>query len=64
MKIAFLNLTLLYVEDDDIIRQNAVEYLSVYFKDVLEAENGQEGFDLLGHFHTIPSKNKANKCLK
>ena len=45
MKNEFLNLTLLYVEDDKIIRQNAVEYLSGYFKEVYEAKDGQEGFE-------------------
>jgi CheY-like chemotaxis protein len=41
MENSFLNLTLLYVEDDDIIRENAVEYLSSYFKDVLQAKDGE-----------------------
>jgi len=44
MQNEFLKLTLLYVEDDDVIRQNAVEYLSGYFKEVFEAKDGQEGF--------------------
>ena len=34
------NLTLLYVEDDYMIRQNAVEYLSRICNNVLEASNG------------------------
>jgi len=38
----FLNLTLLYVEDDEIIRQNAVEYLSNYCKEVFQAKDGEE----------------------
>ena len=38
----FSNLTLLYVEDDQIIRQNAVEYLSNYCKTVFQAKDGQE----------------------
>jgi len=37
----FSNLTLLYVEDDEIIRQNAVEYLSSYFKEVFQAQDGE-----------------------
>jgi len=45
MQNEFLKLTLLYVEDDDVIRQNAVEYLSGYFKEVYEAKDGQEGFE-------------------
>ena len=45
MESKFLNLTLLYVEDDEIIRQNAVEYLSDYFKEVYQAKDGQEGFE-------------------
>ena len=38
----FSNLTLLYVEDDEIIRQNAVEYLNNYCKEVFQAKDGQE----------------------
>ena len=45
MESKFLNLTLLYVEDDEIIRQNAVEYLSDYFKEVYQAKDGQEGLE-------------------
>ena len=45
MQNEFLKLTLLYVEDDDVIRQNAVEYLSGYFKEVYEAKDGQEGLE-------------------
>ena len=45
MESKFLNLTLLYVEDDEIIRQNAVEYLSDYFKEVYQAKDGQEGIE-------------------
>lgn len=45
MQNEFLQLTLLYVEDDDVIRQNAVEYLSSYFKEVYEAKDGQEGLE-------------------
>ena len=39
-------LTLLYVEDEDSIRQNAIEYLSRYCKNVIEAKNGEEAFAL------------------
>ena len=39
-------LTLLYVEDEALIRQNAVEYLSRYCDTVLEASNGEEGYTL------------------
>jgi len=38
----FSNLSILYVEDEAMIRQNAVEYLSRHFKKVLEAEDGFE----------------------
>ena len=38
------NLTLLYVEDEPLIRENAVEYLSRYCKKVLEAKDGEEGY--------------------
>ena len=36
------NLTLLYVEDEEMIRQNAVEYLSRMCNNVLEAKDGLE----------------------
>jgi len=40
MKSPLKNLTLLYVEDEKMIRQNAVEYLSRICNNVLEAKNG------------------------
>jgi DNA-binding response OmpR family regulator len=42
----FSNLTLLYVEDDEIIRQNAVEYLSSYFKEVFQAKDGRMALEI------------------
>ena len=39
-------LTLLYIEDEPLIRQNAVEYLSRYYATVLEAKDGQEGYEM------------------
>jgi len=42
MRNDYANLTLLYVEDDEIIRQNAVEYLSNYCQKVFWAKDGQE----------------------
>lgn len=39
---ALKNLTILYVEDDQNVRQNAVEYLKRYCKSVLEAKDGKE----------------------
>ena len=42
----FSNLTLLYVEDDEIIRQNAVEYLNNYCKEVFQAKDGHEALGL------------------
>jgi len=38
----FSNLSLLYVEDEEQIRKNAIEYLSRIFKTVYEAEDGFE----------------------
>jgi DNA-binding response OmpR family regulator len=46
----FKNITLLYVEDDYIIRQSAVEYLSHYFNEVLEASNGLEALALMKRY--------------
>lgn len=39
-------LTLLYVEDEKMIRQNAVEYLSRICDHVLEAQDGEEAFQI------------------
>ena len=39
-------LTLLYVEDEPLIRQNAVEYLNRYCHKVLEAKDGLEGLEV------------------
>lgn len=46
MKNDFLKLTILYVEDDEIIRQNAVEYLSTLFLEVFEAKDGKEALNI------------------
>jgi len=40
------NLTLLYVEDEEMIRQNAVEYLSRICLNVLEAKDGMEALEV------------------
>jgi DNA-binding response OmpR family regulator len=39
-------LTILYVEDEPLIRQNAVEYLSRYCHKVYEAQDGVEGLEV------------------
>ena len=43
---ALKSLTLLYVDDEPLIRQNAVEYLSRYCHKVYEAQNGLEGLEV------------------
>ncbi len=40
------NLTILYVEDEEMIRQNAVEYLSRICDNVLEAKDGLEALEV------------------
>jgi len=40
------NITVLYVEDNSFIREEAVEYLSLLYHNVLEASNGQEALEL------------------
>ncbi|CAA6815982.1 MAG: DNA-binding response regulator [uncultured Sulfurovum sp.] len=40
------NIKILYVEDNDFIREEAVEYLSLIYNNVLEASNGQEALDI------------------
>lgn len=42
MKETLKNLTLLYVEDDDAVRKNAIEYLKRLCKEVYEASDGKE----------------------
>ena len=42
----FSKLTLLYVEDDDITRINAVEYLNDMFANILEASDGLEAYQI------------------
>jgi len=40
------NISILYVDDNDFIREEAVEYLSLLYTNVLEAKNGQEALEL------------------
>ena len=42
----FENFTILCVEDEDGIRKRLVNTLKYYFKDVFEASNGEDGYDL------------------
>lgn len=42
----FQNYTVLCVEDEDGIRKRLVNTLKYYFKEVYEANNGEDGFDL------------------
>ncbi len=42
MKDMLKNFTILYVEDDEMVRKNAVEYLKRVCKEVLEAKDGKE----------------------
>jgi len=43
------NITILYVEDDDFIREEGVEYLSLIYDTILEARNGQEALEIYTH---------------
>ena len=40
------NITILYVDDNDFIREEAVEYLSLLYTNVLEAKNGEEALKI------------------
>jgi len=40
------NFTILYVEDDEMVRKSAVEYLSRISKEVLEAKDGKEAISI------------------
>jgi len=46
MKNILKNFTILYVEDEEMVRHNAVEYLSRIAKHVLEAKNGKEAIKI------------------
>ena len=43
---ALKHLTILYVEDEPLIRKNAVEYLSRYCHKIYEAQDGLEGLEI------------------
>jgi len=47
LKEEYKNLKILYVEDDDLIRINAISYLKRLFHTVYEAKNAYEAFDLI-----------------
>jgi len=42
----YQNIKILFVEDDDIARENAVEYLREKFQEVIEAKDGLEAWQL------------------
>lgn len=44
------NLKILYIDDEDLIRENAVEYLSFYCDNVYEADNGINGLETYEKF--------------
>ncbi|MGA1938760.1 response regulator transcription factor [Arcobacter sp. YIC-310] len=43
----FKNIRLLYVDDEDLIRENAIEYLNRYFDEVYESRDGLEALQLI-----------------
>ena len=45
------NLTLLYVEDDEIVRENYIEIFKTYFKTVLSTDNGNEALNIYSNNH-------------
>lgn len=45
--IKFKNIRLLYVDDEDLIRENAIEYLNRYFDEVYESRDGLEALQLI-----------------
>ncbi len=42
--------TLLYIEDDDYIRQNAVEFLEEYFHEIYEAADAKEALEIFQRY--------------
>jgi len=51
MKDLLKNFTILYVEDDDLVRDNAIEFLTREVKKVYEAKDGKEAIQLWREFH-------------
>ena len=46
----FKNIKILYVDDEEFIRENAVEYLNRYFEEVYEAKDGLEALEMIDRF--------------
>ena len=44
------NISVLYIDDDDCMRENVVAYLSYYFESVYEASDGLEGYERYQEF--------------
>jgi len=47
----YQNIKILFVEDDDIARENGVEYLSENFEEVFQAKDGLEAWQLYNQHH-------------
>jgi len=68
----FKNYTILCVEDEDGIRKRLVNTLKYYFDDVLEASNGEDGYDIYYEYKPniilsdieMPSKNGVEMVRK
>lgn len=45
------NISILYVEDDDIARENGIEYLENFFDNITEASNAIEAIKLYEQYH-------------
>jgi CheY-like chemotaxis protein len=45
------NLRILYVEDDDVARENGIEYLENYFEYIYAASDAFEGLKLYREYH-------------
>lgn len=50
-KLATKNLCVLYVEDDDVARENGIEYLENYFNYIYAASDAFEGLKLYREYH-------------
>ena len=50
MKSLLKNFTILYVEDEEMVRKSAVEYLSRVCKEVLQAKDGKEAIKVWSEF--------------
>ena len=48
-----LSISVLYVEDDEIARENGIEYLENYFDTIYDASNALDALSLYNKYHFL-----------